>query len=65
LERKRREQAIAKAQDALEKARRIHVKNTEEIAAERSALDRRSNAEEIRWEEEKTRLEAALARARE
>jgi hypothetical protein len=65
IERKRREQAIARAEAALEAAKRTHDIKTEEIAAERSALDRRSEAEETRWRKEREKLEAPLRRARE
>jgi hypothetical protein len=44
-ERKRREQATAKADAELEEARQAHDIKTEEIAAARAALDRQSDAE--------------------
>jgi phage/plasmid-associated DNA primase len=59
-ERERRQHAVGKAQGALDAARRKH----EENAADIQALEERSKAEEARWENEKTRLEAALRRAR-
>jgi hypothetical protein len=64
-ERKRRQLAIAKAEASLEKAKQIHETKTAEIAAARSALDRRSEDEEIRWNKQRAKLEAALGRARE
>jgi colicin import membrane protein len=64
-ERKRREQAIAKADAELEAARQAHDIKTEEIAAARAALDRQSDAEEMRWGKQKAKLEAAQSRARE
>ena len=63
-ERKRREQAIAKAETALEEAKRDHDTQVEEIKRERAALDRRSQAEDARWEKQKEKLETALRRAR-
>jgi colicin import membrane protein len=64
-ERKRREQATAKADAELEEARQAHDIKTEEIAAARAALDRQSEAEEMRWGKQKAKLEAAQSRARE
>ena len=63
-ERKRREQAIAKAETALEEAKRDHDTKVEEIKRDRAALDRRSQAEDARWEKQKEKLETALRRAR-
>ena len=63
-ERKRREQAIAKAETALEKAKRDHETKVEEIKRDRAALDRRSQAEDARWEKQKEKLETALRHAR-
>src|SRR5687768_602958 len=63
-ERKRREQAIAKAEAALEEARRDHEAKLEQIERDRAALDRRSQAEDARWEQQKETLETALRRAR-
>jgi colicin import membrane protein len=63
-ERKRREQAIAKAETALKEAKRDHETKVEEINRDRAALDRRSQAEDARWEKQKEKLEAALRRAR-
>jgi hypothetical protein len=63
-ERKRREQAIAKAEAALEEARRDHEAKVEEFERDRAALDRRSQAEDARWEQQKETLETALRRAR-
>ena len=62
-ERKRREQAIAKAETALEEAKRDHDTKVEEIQRDRAALDRRSQAEDARWEKQKEKLETALRRA--
>jgi hypothetical protein len=63
-ERKRREQAIAKAETALEEAKRDHEIKIEEINRDRAALDRRSRAEDARWEKQKEKLETALRRVR-
>ena len=61
-ETKRREQAIAKAETALEEAKRNHETKVEEIREDRAALDRRSQAEDARWEKQKGKLETALRR---
>jgi type IV secretory pathway VirB10-like protein len=63
-ERNRRGQAIAKVEAALEEAKRTHDIRTEEIVAARSALDRRSEAEEVRWDQLRAKLRAVLNRAR-
>jgi hypothetical protein len=63
-ERQRRQQAIAKAQAALEKAKRDHDRRAGTIEAERAAVEKRSRAEEARWEKQKEKLETALRRAR-
>jgi colicin import membrane protein len=64
-ERKRRAQAIAKAETVLDDAKRTHAIKNDEIAAERSALDRRSEAEETRWTKQRAKLEAALRQVKE
>ena len=63
-ERERHEKATAKAQAALEKAERGHAKRAAAIQAELRALEKRSRAEDDRWEQERERLQAALRRAR-
>jgi len=63
-ERERRRQAIAKAQAALDDAEREHDKRAAAIEAARAALEDKSQAEEARWEKEKSKLGAALRRAR-
>ena len=63
-ERERRQKAVDKAQSALDAARREHEKNASDIQAQLEALEERSQAEEVRWEKEKARLEGALRRAR-
>jgi colicin import membrane protein len=62
-ERKRREQLIAKAGRALEQAKREHETKVQKIEKDRAALDRRSQAENARWEKQREKLEAALCRA--
>jgi colicin import membrane protein len=63
-ERKRREQAIAKAERALGQAKREHETRIQKIEKDRAALDRRSQAENARWETQKEKLETALRRSR-
>ena len=62
-ERKRREQAVAKAKRALEQAKWEHETKVQTIEKDRAALDRRSHAENARWEKQREKLEAALRRA--
>jgi colicin import membrane protein len=63
-ERERRERAIAAAEAALEQARRDHETRVEDIEKDRAALDKRSQAEDVRWRKKKEELEADLRRAR-
>jgi hypothetical protein len=60
----RREQAVAKAQAAIDEARRDHQERASAIEAQRAVLEQRSDAEDERWEKQKEKLEAALRRAR-
>ena len=60
----RRQQAVAKAQAALDKAEREHVKKADAIRHEAEALEKKSQAEEARWEREKGWLDKAVRRAR-
>jgi colicin import membrane protein len=60
---KRREQAIEKAEKALQEAKREHETKVRKIENDRAALDRRSQAENARWEKQKEKLETALRRA--
>lgn len=62
--RERQEQLIAKVQAALTKANREHEKRASTIEAERAAVEERSQAEEARWEKQKSKLESALRRVR-
>jgi hypothetical protein len=64
-ERQRRERAVAKAQTALDKAKRDHDARSGAIEAERAALEIRSQAEDARWEKQREKLDAALRGARE
>jgi hypothetical protein len=63
-ERERRQQAVDKARGALDKAEREHAERAAAIQSEVEALEKRSQAEDARWNKEKERLEAALRRAR-
>jgi hypothetical protein len=62
--RERRQQAVDKAQAAMDKAEHEHTKRAAAIQAELEAVEKRSQAEDARWDKEKGRLEAALRRAR-
>jgi hypothetical protein len=65
-ERERREQAVIKAQAALQTAKREHDTRASAIETERAAaLEKRSQAEDARREEQKPKLESALRHARE
>jgi colicin import membrane protein len=64
-ERKHREQATAKAQAAFEKAQREHESRVGAIEADRTALERRSQSEDARWEKQRRKLQGALRHARE
>ena len=61
----RRARAIEKARAALDEARAKHEERTANIGREREAIDRKARSEDERWGNERTRLEAALARAME
>jgi hypothetical protein len=62
-QRERRQAAIAKAQAAIEEAKQDHDKRANAIEAERAALEKRSQAEDARWEKQKEKLQRALRRA--
>jgi hypothetical protein len=51
--RAKRDKMVAKAQAALEKARRAHEERAESLEAERTATEKRIQAEDARWESEK------------
>jgi colicin import membrane protein len=55
-QRERRQRSIARAEAALEKAKREHDKRISGIETEQAAIDRRSEAEESRWEKQKEKL---------
>ena len=48
-----------------DKAQQEHARKAAVIQAEVEALEKRARAEDDRWQKERTRLEAALRRARE
>jgi hypothetical protein len=60
----RRDRAIAAAQASLDAAEREHLKRVERLDKERTALDRRAQAEDDRWKKDKERLDDALRRSR-
>jgi hypothetical protein len=62
--RERQQQAVVKAQAALDKAEQEHAKRAGAIRDEAEALEKKSQAEEARWDKDKERLNAALRRAR-
>jgi hypothetical protein len=63
-QRERQQQAVVKAQAALDKAEQEHAKRAGAIRDEAEALEKKSQAEEARWDNDKERLNAALRRAR-
>jgi hypothetical protein len=62
--RNRQEQAIAKAETAMEEAKLNHEKMARKIELEREALEKRSKTEDARWETQKEKLDSALRRAK-
>ena len=63
-ERERRRQAVEKVETALETAEREHEKRAAAIQVELEAIEKKSQAENTRWHQEKRRLETALKQAR-
>ena len=63
-ERERRQNNIDQAQSALNTARRRHDQDAAGIQARIEDLEEQSRAEEARWGKERSKLEAALRRAR-
>jgi hypothetical protein len=63
-ERERRQLRVDEAQSALDKAAGEHAKRASVIQVQMEALEKRSRAEEARWNKQKEQLEAALRRAR-
>ena len=49
-ERERRQRAVDRAQAALEEAEREHDKRAAALDAERTAVEKQSQAEDVRWE---------------
>lgn len=64
LTRERREAAIASAQSKLDDAEREHDGAMADLETERSAIEKRIEAEEDRWNGQREKLEAALKRAK-
>jgi hypothetical protein len=62
-ERARRETLVAKARAALNAAQREHEERSAALATERTAIEKRIEAEEARWKSERERLAKALRRA--
>ncbi len=62
--RARRDKAIAAVQAALDKAGDAHDRIVQDLKKAQAELDRKSGAEEARWEKEKEKLQDALRRAR-
>ena len=54
---------LAKAERALEAAKRDHEAMVKKIDNDLAAVERRSQAEDARWKKQKAKLEAALRRA--
>jgi len=63
-ERERRQNNIDQAQSALDTARQRHDQDAAGIQARIEDLEEQSRAEEARWGKERSKLEAALRRAR-
>jgi hypothetical protein len=63
-EREHRQQAVDKALSALDAARRQHDEDAADIQAKIEDLEEQSRTEEARWGKERSKLEAALRRAR-
>jgi colicin import membrane protein len=54
---------MTKAERALEQAKREHDTKVRKIEKDRTAIEKRSQAENARWEKQKEKLETALRRA--
>jgi colicin import membrane protein len=63
-QRARRDRAIHKVQAQLDAAREDHETTLEAIETARAELDKQEDAETVRWDAIKERLETALRRAR-
>jgi hypothetical protein len=62
-ERERRQQAVDRAQNALDAARRKHEERTAESQAQIESLQEKASVEATRWDQEMSKLEAALRSA--
>ena len=62
-EQARREELVAKAQAALDDAQHEHEERSKALLAERAAIDKRIEVEEVLWENSRERLAKALRRA--
>jgi colicin import membrane protein len=60
----RSDKAVAGAQAKLDRAERHHLKRADSIATERTALEKRAQAEDDRWDKLNKKLENALRRER-
>jgi colicin import membrane protein len=60
----RRDKAVAKAEAAIEAAKRDHEQRAHKIETERAAIEKRSEAEQSRWDKLKEKLDNVLHRAR-
>jgi flagellar motility protein MotE (MotC chaperone) len=63
-QRERRQQAVNKAQKTLEKAEQEHTQRVAELRAQIDVIEKKVQAEDVDWHEEKKRLNVALRRAR-
>jgi colicin import membrane protein len=63
-QREKGQRAALNAEAALAKAKREHEKRASTFQAERAALEKRSQAEDVRWEKQKQKLEIAVRRSR-
>jgi len=64
IERERRQQAVDKAQAALEEAEKEHAKRAADLRAELEVIEDRIRSENDDWNEAEKRLKAALRHAR-
>jgi hypothetical protein len=63
-QRERRQQAVDKAQKTLDKAEQEHTQRVAELRAQIDVIEKKVQAEDVDWHEEKKRLNVALRRAR-
>jgi colicin import membrane protein len=62
-EQARRDELVAKAQAALNDAQQEHEERSKALLAERAAIEKRIEGEDVRWESARERLTKALSRA--